>query len=219
MMSHSPESKEHVWQEIVKEIRECRRCELHKYRRRAVPGEGSLYSKILFLGEAPGRREDEEGRPFVGAAGKLLNTLLESIGLSRDEVFITNVVKCRPPNNRDPREDEIQACSIHTNKILSLVSPDIIVALGNHAGKYVITTLGNKSWHGVKRHRGRIYELFLDVIGKKVKVIPTYHPAAALYNPVLRQELEEDFMLLQKTMNATSEAQGRKTILDFLKSR
>jgi len=210
-------TREGSWQVIVKEIEECRRCELYKHRRRAVPGEGSLNSKILFLGEAPGRKEDEEGRPFVGAAGKLLNTLLEGIGLSRDRVFITNVVKCRPPNNRDPREEEILACSTHTNKILSLIGPDVIITLGNHAGKYVISTLGNRPWHGVAKHRGKVYELFINLINKNVKVIPTFHPAAALYNPILRQGLEEDFALIRKVIDSAFRAQEKKTILDFLK--
>ncbi len=216
MASSVNRSKESVWNEIIKEVKECNRCDLHKYRKKAVPGEGSLNSKVFFLGEAPGRREDEEGRPFVGAAGKLLDMLLRSIGLSRDKVFITNVVKCRPPNNRDPREDEIHACSVHTNKILSLINPDVIVTLGNHAGKYVFAILGNRPWHGVSKHRGRAYELTLDVLGKKVRVIPTYHPAAALYNPILKRELENDFMLIQKIIHSASEKREGKTLLDFL---
>ncbi|MCD6428792.1 MAG: uracil-DNA glycosylase [Desulfurococcales archaeon] len=205
-----------MWYEIIEEIKECTRCDLHKYRKKAVPGEGSLNSKVLFLGEAPGRREDEEGRPFVGAAGKLLDTLLRNIGLSREEVFITNVVKCRPPNNRDPRDDEIRACSVHTNRILSLINPDIIITLGNHAGKYIFAILGSKPWYGVSKHRSRVYELALNVLGKKVKVIPTYHPAAALYNPILRRELESDFMLIQKVVRSVSEKREGKTLLDFL---
>jgi len=208
--------KKNKWSIITQEIRSCTRCILHKYRRNAVPGEGSLEAKVFFLGEAPGRKEDEEGRPFVGAAGKLLDTLLRNIGLSRNQVFITNVVKCRPPNNRDPRDDEVNACSMYTNEILSLVNPDIIVTLGNHAGKYVFAILSNRSWLGVSRHRGRIYELTVGVLNKRVKVIPTYHPAAALYNPVLRQELENDFILIRKVLDSISGKHEGKTLLDFL---
>ena len=216
MMNNAHSSKGSMWHEIIKEIKECTRCDLHKYRKKAVPGEGSLNSNILFLGEAPGRKEDEEGRPFVGAAGKLLDTLLRNIGLSREEVFITNVVKCRPPSNRDPKEDEIRACSVHTNKILSLISPDVIVTLGNHAGKYIFTILGSRPWYGVSKHRSRVYELALNVLSKKVRVIPTYHPAAALYNPVLRHELESDFMLIQKVIHSVPEKREGRTLLDFL---
>ena len=216
MTNNAHSSKESMWHEIIKGIKECIRCDLHKYRKKAVPGEGSLNSRVLFLGEAPGRKEDEEGRPFVGAAGKLLDALLRNIGLSREKVFITNVVKCRPPNNRDPREDEIRACSVFTNKILSLIDPDIIVTLGNHAGKYIFAILGSRSWYGVSKHRGRVYELTLNVLGKKVRVIPTYHPAAALYNPILRRELENDFILIQKVIHSAPEKREGKTLLDFL---
>jgi len=217
LTSATPGKKEDVWLTIIRKVKNCTRCGLYKYRKNAVPGEGSLESKVFFLGEAPGRREDEEGRPFVGAAGKLLDTLLRSIGLSRSQVFITNVVKCRPPNNRDPRDDEVSACSVHTNEILSLVDPDVIVTLGNHAGKYVFTSLGGRSWLGVSRHRGRTYELMVDILGKKIMVIPTYHPAAALYNPVLKQQLESDFMLVRKVLDSASSRRESRSILDFLK--
>ncbi|HDD26161.1 MAG TPA: uracil-DNA glycosylase, partial [Acidilobales archaeon] len=117
------QSKHEVWIRIVNDIRNCRLCPLHSYRRNPVPGEGSLDTDVVFLGEAPGRKEDETGRPFVGAAGQLLNKLISDIGLDRSKVFITNVVKCRPPNNRDPKDEEIRACSVHTNAILSLIKP------------------------------------------------------------------------------------------------
>jgi DNA polymerase len=168
----------------------------------------------LFIGEAPGQREDELGRPFVGAAGKLLTDLLKSIGLRREDVFITNVVKCRPPNNRDPKDDEVDACSAHTIKIIRLISPRVLVTLGNHAGKFVFETLASQPWKGVKRSRGRIYKL--HILENEITIIPTYHPAAALYNPRLRDELEKDFDLIGNVLKSNNRKK-ELTLLDFMR--
>jgi len=212
-------SKESLWLSIVEDIKSCKLCRLSSYRTNAVPGEGPLNASIVFVGEAPGKSEDLAGRPFVGAAGKLLTELLESNGIKREEVFITNVVKCRPPDNRDPFEDEISACSIHTNKIVELIRPSMIVTLGNHSGRYFFEVLGGIKWYGVKRARGKVYKL--RILGNDVVLIPTYHPAAALYNPKVREELEEDFKLIVKTYDELSKPkptqEKRKTLLDFMK--
>lgn len=213
-------SKEGLWDELVSRIESCTKCLLHKYRRKAVPGEGSLYSKMLLLGEAPGQKEDEEGRPFVGAAGKLLTELLESRGIKRDEIFITNVVKCRPPNNREPRDDEVSACSEHTLSIIKLVDPKLIVTLGNHAGRFVFKMCSDVEWHGISRMRGRSYTLRLGGVGV-LTVIPTYHPATALYNPSVRSILEMDFDLIRDTYmelsSNTSTTMKTVTLLDFIR--
>jgi DNA polymerase len=197
--------REVLWASIRAEITTCRRCELHKSRTKAVPGEGNLYSKVMFLGEAPGRSEDEEGRPFVGAAGRLLTKLVESIGLRREEVFITNVVKCRPPGNREPRFEEMSACSYFTDAIVSLVNPSLIVTLGNYAGYYVFEMKGGVRWLGISRMRGRLYRL--KVLGQERAVIPTYHPAAALYNPQTLAMLQNDFTLIKEYVHC-SEGRG-----------
>jgi len=212
--------KNAVWSELVLEISNCSRCRLSESRTRAVPGEGSLDAKVMFIGEAPGRSEDEVGRPFVGAAGKLLNELLSSSDMRREEVFITNVVKCRPPENRDPLEDEILSCSHFTNSIIQLIRPSIIVTLGNHAGRYVIEFLGGSRWYGVSRMRGNVYKVTL--FGKETLVIPTYHPAAALYNPAPRKALEEDFKLVtskyrELIQNEAKAKERRRTLLDFIR--
>jgi len=210
------DGKEVLWSEIVSRISRCSKCELHKYRTNPVPGEGSLYSKMLLIGEAPGKNEDEEGRPFVGAAGKLLTELLEVRGIKRSEVFITNVVKCRPPNNREPYDEEIRACSEYTVSIIRLVSPKILVTLGNHAGKFIFE-LGGVRWISVSRMRGRSYKM--DIVGiKDVLVIPTYHPATALYNPNIRSVLESDFDMIKEYyfMEYGVGSIKRKTLLDFL---
>ncbi len=173
--------------EIVhSEIMTCTKCELHIGRTRAVPGEGPVGTPVMLVGEGPGEREDEEGRPFVGAAGKLLAELLASIGLDRDRVFITNIVKCRPPHNRPPRQGEVEACNPYLQAQIRLVDPRIICPLGTPAIK---TVLGQEYSAGLGH-------------GKPVKkegriVLPLYHPAAALYDPSLKELMLKDFKILK----------------------
>lgn len=194
-------SKEEELSKINKEIAKCTRCRLSLYRTKPVPGEGNPYAKVMFIGEAPGRFEDLQGRPFVGAAGKLLTELLNGIGLSREEVFITNVVKCRPPNNRDPREDEIKLCSSFLERQIEIIDPDIIVTLGRHSTRYILGRAGYKV-DSIMRVRGREFEILLE--GRRRKVLPMLHPAAALYNPRLKNLLEEDFRKLRKMLSKSS---------------
>jgi len=209
--------KEVLWSKIVSDVSRCSKCSLHKYRTKPVPGEGPLNSKLLLIGEAPGQREDEEGRPFVGSAGKLLTELLEVRGIKRSEVFITNVVRCRPPNNREPTDDEILACSEYTISIIKLVTPKILVTLGNHAGKFIFGLAGIK-WVGVSRMRGRWFKV--DLLGlKDVYIFPTYHPATALYNPNVKSVLDSDFNTIKELyLGITKGLGGRKTttLLDFM---
>ena len=193
-------SKEEL-SKINEEIAKCTRCRLSSYRTKPVPGEGNSCAKVMFIGEAPGRFEDLQGRPFVGAAGKLLTELLNDISLSREEVFITNVVKCRPPNNRDPREDEIKACSSFLERQIEIIDPDIIVTLGRHSTRYILGRAGYKV-DSIMRVRGREFEILLE--GRKRKVLPMLHPAAALYNPRLKNLLEEDFRKLRKMLSKSS---------------
>ncbi len=190
----------------------CKKCELYKYRKNPVPGEGRKDAEIMFVGEAPGAREDETGRPFVGAAGKLLTELLGKIGLKREDVYITNVVKCRPPNNRDPTEEEIRACSPYLMKQIQLIKPKIIVALGRHAGRFLFEQGGLK-WRSMKAVHGKVFDIVIN--GIKVKLMATYHPAAALYYPKLRPELEKDFEVLKKIIHSVHKEKKPKTILDY----
>jgi len=186
-------------EDIAREILGCTKCRLHAYRTHAVPGEGDPHANVMFVGEAPGRNEDLEGRPFVGAAGRLLTELIESIGLRRGTVFITNVVKCRPPNNRDPREDEIRACSPYLDRQIKVIRPRVLVTLGRHSTRYILGKAGLKV-KSIMAVRGKVYEL--RVLGLKVKVVPTLHPAAALYNPALRKILQEDFKLIKRSLKS-----------------
>lgn len=217
MMSNKCRRLEEIYQEIIK----CTKCPLYKTRRNAVPGEGPCDAKLMFVGEAPGSREDELGRPFVGQAGKLLDTLLEMIGIGRSEVFITNIVKCRPPGNRDPTEEEIVACSPYLIDQIKVIQPRIIVALGRHAARFLFTNAGLR-WGNMKAMHGKVYDGVIE--GIKVKLVATYHPAAALYSPKLRPLLEKDFREVLKPLYdkvSREEAKGvgvyrYRTILDFL---
>lgn len=201
------------YSKLVNEIMRCTKCPLYISRKKPVPGEGSLNPKIMFIGEAPGAREDETGRPFVGAAGQLLTKLIEGVGLTREEVYITNIVKCRPPSNRDPREEEIISCLPYLKKQLSLIRPRLIVTLGRHAAKVILEMAGLK-FRSMTREHGEIYKIKINSL--KAKLIPTYHPAAALYNPALKQILISDFTIVKKFL--TSENIEEKGPLDkFIK--
>ena len=198
---------------VHSEIIGCTKCELHKSRKNAVPGEGPTAAKVMFVGEGPGQNEDEQGRPFVGAAGKLLTELLGSIGLSRSDVFITNIVKCRPPNNRAPRKSEIDACNPYLISQIRLIKPQIVCALGTPA---IATLLGEE--HSATRVHGK------PQVKENVTILPMYHPAAALYDASLKEVLASDFMILKELLEAKAtldkpvkdndhdHAQGRQTL-------
>ncbi|MET1159982.1 MAG: type-4 uracil-DNA glycosylase [Thermoprotei archaeon] len=209
-------SLDEEWEKLVQEILSCRKCKLSMYRKNAVPGEGNTSAEIMFVGEAPGAREDETGRPFVGAAGQLLTELIESIGFKREDVYITNVVKCRPPNNRDPEEDEIKACSPYLIKQIQLIKPKIIIALGRHSARFLFTSAGI-TWKNMSVMHGKPYEV--EIFGVKTILIATYHPAAALYNPKLRGSLERDFIRIREVYDKIKESSKKpRTLLDYLKS-
>lgn len=154
---------------------------LHKSRTQAVPGEGPEHPQIMFIGEGPGFHEDQQGRPFVGAAGQFLAELLEGIGLKRDQVYITNVVKCRPPSNRDPLPDEIEACRAYLDRQIELLKPRVIITLGRYSMARAFPNAKISQIHGQARKVGGIL------------YIPMYHPAAALHQPSLRRDIETDF--------------------------
>ena len=160
-------------------------------------GEGDLDSQVVFVGEAPGRREDETGRPFVGSAGKLLDRLLSGANLSRDRVFITNVVRCRPPGNRRPRREEVEACSGHLEKLLEIIGPGIIAPMGNSAIGHVFERFGVEGSVIGETHGKPIR---VEAPWGEVVVFPLYHPAAAIYNRKLLTELERDMLELSRLL-------------------
>ena len=174
---------------LVEEAKKCVKCRLHKTRTNVVVGEGPLNSLIMLVGEAPGYWEDKQGKPFVGAAGKLLDKLLALAGLDRSKVYITNVVKCRPPGNREPKPDEIEACKGYLDEQISLIKPKIICTLGNVASAYLLQKFGFQFQPMVRIH-GKVFEV------NQLKIIPLYHPATALYKPPIKKVLEEDWRLV-----------------------
>lgn len=178
-------------------ISECRKCPLWENTHHAVPGDGNPRADLMLIGEAPGKQEDLTGKPFVGRAGKLLEGLLSGIGLTRDDVFIANIVKHRPPGNRDPRDEEIRACTPYLEEQIRLIGPKVIVMLGRHSSRYILSSL-SVEFDRITEIRGTVYPGLL--FGRPVRLIPTLHPAAALYNPGYREALEEDFRIIGREL-------------------
>jgi DNA polymerase len=194
-----------VLQEVASQVAVCKNCQLSYSRKKAVPGEGPARAEIMLIGEGPGFYENEQGRPFVGAAGKFLDELLEKAGVSRKEVFITNVVKCRPPGNRDPLPEELQACGGYLDRQIAAINPLIIVTLGRYSMSKFLPNVRISEVHGQPAWvKGRL-------------IIPMFHPAAALHQPSLKTSVERDFARLPEwiqqaktnSQNAGQPAAGR----------
>ncbi|RLI27047.1 MAG: uracil-DNA glycosylase [Candidatus Hecatellales archaeon] len=183
-------SLEEELEKLRVEVENCRRCPLHRGRNKPVLGEGPAPARIMLVGEAPGYWEDRQGRPFVGAAGKFLNELLAEAGLKREEVYITNVVKCRPPGNRDPKPEEEEACAPYLERQLSLLRPSLICTLGSHATARILTHFGLKP-QPITRIHGKAFKAG-SLLGE-VTIIPLFHPASALYKPPMRSLQLEDW--------------------------
>ncbi|MEM5814935.1 MAG: type-4 uracil-DNA glycosylase [Candidatus Aenigmatarchaeota archaeon] len=182
--------EEEELEKISREIKKCERCPLHKSRINAVPGEGSIERRIMIIGEAPGYNEDREGRPFVGKAGKLLEEFLKGIGIKREEVYITNVVKCRPPNNRQPEYMEIKVCSFYLEKQIEIIKPKLIICLGNISTSYIFQKFSLK-FESMNKSHGKVFSVSNFKV--QAKIIATYHPAAILRNPSLISFAKEDW--------------------------
>jgi uracil-DNA glycosylase len=182
-------SDEQKLEKLAKQIKVCTRCELHRSRTEAVPGEGPTHTEIMFIGEGPGASEDKQGRPFVGASGKFLNQLLEQAEVTRADVWITNVVKCRPPGNRDPLPDEIEICtSNYLQHQIKIVNPSIIVTLGRHSMGLFFKGAKITQIHGQMRKVGDRF------------VIAMFHPAAALHQLSLKETIMADFAKLPELL-------------------
>lgn len=186
---------------VAAEVRSCTRCRLHETRTKAVPGEGDPETEVVFVGEGPGFNEDREGRPFVGRAGELLERHLASIGWQRSDVFITNVVKCRPPNNRDPEPDEIAACSPYLRRQLEILDPALLVTLGRHSmGRFMPDAR-------ISRDHGTLRAVDPATGARDALVFPMFHPAAALRSPDVARQSEAD---IRAVPAALLEARGRR---------
>ena len=186
---------------LCEEIRACRDCELVKYRTRVVPGEGAEDADLLFIGEAPGWHEDQQGRPFVGPAGQFLDQLLASIGLRREEVYIANVIKCRPPQNRDPLPVEVESCRRWLDQQIETIQPQMIITLGRYSLARYFPSDSVGKVHGKPRKLGGVV------------LYPMYHPAAALHQGSLRRTIETDMLRIPQIL-----AQGRDLPEDAVES-
>lgn len=186
---------EEILQEVAQQVSECTLCELHHSRKRAVPGEGPAQAGIIFIGEGPGFHENEQGRPFVGAAGKFLEELLGKIGMRREQVYITNVVKCRPPGNRDPRPEEVDMCTrTYLDRQIQAINPKVVVTLGRYSMGLFLPNAKISSVHGqAMQVKGRL-------------VVPMYHPAAALHQQSLKPVVEADFLRLPNLISSAGDA-------------
>jgi DNA polymerase len=188
-MEASAEERRQALVALYKEVQACTRCPLHETRTRAVFGAGDADADLMFVGEAPGAEEDRQGLPFVGRAGQLLNQMLEAIGMAREQVFIANVLKSRPPGNRDPQPLEIESCRPYLFEQIRLIEPKVVCTLGNFATKLLTANPA-----GITRVRGtpQVHELG----GRTVFLLPLFHPAAALRTPAVKETLRADFDLL-----------------------
>jgi uracil-DNA glycosylase family 4 len=190
---------------LNRDIVTCTRCRLALTRINAVPGEGPGDSQLFFIGEAPGKNEDITGRPFVGRAGAILDDLLSSIGLERSSVFITSIIKCRPPENRNPGKDEIAACAGYLCRQIDHFSPELIVPMGRLASVWIFSRFGIP-YAPISSIHGKIFHAATP--RKKLVIIPVYHPAAMTHNPLLKGALFEDFKVIGE-MLGTKEIRGR----------
>lgn len=194
-------------EKIADEVRQCRKCDLGSLRTNAVPGEGNPKARILFVGEGPGADEDAQGRPFVGRAGQLLNKIIAACGLKREEVFIANIVKCRPPENREPRADEIINCFPYLQRQIEIINPDVIIALGAPAARTLLNT--NKS---IGQLRGQFYEYYAGMGRPPIKLMPTYHTAYLLrnYSEENRRRVWEDMKKVLAELGLPTPEHGSK---------
>jgi uracil-DNA glycosylase family 4 len=182
-----PESFSETLDEIRADLGDCQRCRLARGRNRIVFGDGNPGAKLVFVGEGPGFEEDQQGKPFVGAAGQLLTRIIEAINLTRSQVYICNIIKCRPPGNRNPESDEISTCFPFLERQIAAIQPDLICALGTFAAQTLLQTTIS-----ISKLRGRFHAY------KGIKVLPTYHPAYLLRNPEKKRDVWEDMKMLMK---------------------
>jgi DNA polymerase len=194
-------------EKVADEVRRCCKCGLGSSRTNAVPGEGIPNARIMFVGDAPGADEDAQGRPFVGRAGKLLDKIITACGLKRSDVFIGNILKCRPPENRDPTAEEIISCSPYLQRQIEIIKPEIIVALGAHAARTLLNT--NKS---IGQMRGQFHEYYAGLGKPPIKLMPTYHTAYLLrnYSQENRQKVWEDMKKVLAELGLPIPERGKK---------
>lgn len=189
--------KDNLLLEIKKEVIACQKCGLYKTRTLPVVGQGNHNARIMFIGEAPGANEDKTGVPFCGQAGQVLNSLLASVGVKREDVYIANILKDRPPANREPAMEEIVACTPYLLRQIAIIEPEIIATLGNYATHFILEKFGvPDSRLGISRLRGKKFAVQDSVTQKSYIIIPLYHPAVAVYNSQSLDDLKKDFKII-----------------------
>ena len=200
-------SAEETISQIAEEVSVCTKCALHESRKKSVPGDGPATAEIMFIGEGPGFHENEQGHPFVGASGKFLDQLLTQAGVTREDVFIANVVKCRPPGNRDPLPDELAACDLYLEAQINAINPSIIVTLGRFSMNKFFPGAKISAVHGQ-----------MQKIGERF-VIPMFHPAAALHQAALKPSILGDFAKLPDQLNEARKAMGKPAVVAKAKKK
>jgi DNA polymerase len=204
----NPKEKQGELQKIAQEVEECQQCALYKGANRGVPGEGNPDARIMFIGEGPGYHEDQRGIPFCGAAGKLLDELLLLIELDRKEVFIGNILKHRPPNNRDPIPDEIEACRSWLDKQIEVIQPEIIVTLGRFSMAKFLPNAKISRVHGQPQS--------IEFQGRKIMIMPMYHPAAGLRRGEILEDLKTDFLKLGELLKSSPKPEPSREQLSLV---
>lgn len=184
-----------AWEKLSQQVANCQACPLHQQRTQTVFGSGNQQAKLMIIGEAPGFYEDQQGLPFVGRAGQLLTAMLQAIQLNREEVYIANILKCRPPNNRDPQQAEVNACTTFLEQQMQLIQPHLLLAVGRIAAHYLLKTKAS-----LESLRQRIHHYHHH----QLPLIITYHPAYLLRNPADKKKAYQDLLFLRETLNASS---------------
>lgn len=177
------------YDQLITEITHCIKCDLHQTRTHAVAGEGNLDADLFFIGEAPGLNEDKQGRPFVGRAGKILDDILASIELDRKDIYIANILKCRPPKNRNPRQHEIKTCTPYLERQLALIQPEVIIPMGSFSTEYIFDKF-DVPFTKISKLHGQL--VTKHTLSKTIHILPLYHPAVATYDPKKKKVLLED---------------------------
>lgn len=185
--------KDQALKKVKDEVLACQKCPLAKTRTLPVIGQGNHQTKIVFVGEAPGASEDKTGRPFCGQAGKILDELLDSIDISRDKVYVCNILKCRPPANRNPQPTEIEACASYLVRQIEIIKPSVMATLGNYATAFILEKYGLKDKiQGISKIHGQVFKT------GSLKIIPLYHPAVVVYNANMKATLAKDFQVISQ---------------------
>jgi len=197
--------KDNLLLAIKEEVINCKKCELYKTRTLPVIGQGNHNAQIMFIGEAPGANEDKTGVPFCGRSGQVLNLLLASVAIRRDNVYIANILKDRPPQNRQPAVDEILACTPYLLRQIDIIEPTVIGTLGNYATHFILEQFGvAESQLGISQLRGKKFAVKSKQTGKSYTVVPLYHPAVAVYNSHMFDDLKKDFQVIKEVLDTHS---------------